>query len=450
MLAANVCTARFLEDSDLPVLYRIHEGPNPEKLDNLSAFLREMGLVLTRKDRPEPKDYQRILESVGDRPDAHLIQTMLVRSMLQAVYAPENIGHFGLGFDAYTHFTSPIRRYPDLLVHRALRFLIREGKKKQQIRQVDGSPKLTRKEIYPYQLKDMQHFGETCSTYERRADAASYDVQDWLKCEYVQDRVGDDFEGTVSSVTGFGLFVTLNDIYVEGLVHITALANDYYKFDPVHQKLVGEHSGTTFHLGDSVRVRVARVDLDDRKIDLQLLDSSGNVAADSKAKGRGGKSGAKGGGKGKGSGKGAGKASEKGASARSGDGSAPAKRNAKVKDRTGGAGKAGAKTGTKAGAKTGAAKKTSTKGAPKTASKAGAKAGAKTAPKTEQKPAQRRKRKPEQTAAQRRARQPVKDLQPSTKKAAKQPAKQSAQQDAGGKKPAGMFKRLMRKLGVSD
>ncbi len=441
MLAANVCTARFLEDSDLPVLYRIHEGPNPEKLDNLSAFLRELGLVLTRKDKPEPKDYQRILESVGDRPDAHLIQTMLVRSMLQAVYSPENIGHFGLGFEAYTHFTSPIRRYPDLLVHRALRFLIREGKKKQQIRQVDGAPVLTRKEIYPYQLKDMQHFGEICSTYERRADAASYDVQDWLKCEYVQDRVGDDFEGTVSSVTGFGLFVTLNDIYVEGLVHITALANDYYKFDPVHQMLVGEHSGTTFHLGDSVRVRVARVDLDDRKIDLQLLDSSGNVAADKARKGRGAKDSAKGGGKGKGAGKGA------GARTADRDDAKPKRaRGGKAKDKAvddapkpkarGGAAKAGAKTGTKAGV----AKKapaTGKKAAPKTEQKSGQKPGQK----SEQKPAQKRTRKPAKTAAQRRAQQPAKEYsqKPGDKSSAKPAAKKQS-----------MFKRFMKKLGVSD
>jgi ribonuclease R len=463
MLAANVCTARFLEDSDLPVLYRIHEGPNPEKLDNLSAFLREMGLVLTRKDKPEPKDYQRILESVGDRPDAHLIQTMLVRSMLQAVYAPENIGHFGLGFDAYTHFTSPIRRYPDLLVHRALRFLIREGKKKQQIRQVDGAPKLTRKEIYPYQLKDMQHFGETCSTYERRADAASYDVQDWLKCEYVQDRVGDDFEGTVASVTGFGLFVMLNDIYVEGLVHITALANDYYKFDPVHQMLVGEHSGTTFHLGDSVRVRVARVDLDDRKIDLQLLDSSGNVAADKARKGRG-----KDGGKGKGAGKGAGKAKGeiKGKAEPKAKSTRAGKSNAKAKDKLDDAApKAKSRGGVaKTAAKTGTAKKAAPKAGAKAGTKTGAKAGA------EQKPAQKRKHKPAQTAAQRRARQPAKEYSQkpgdkssakptrrSTKTAAKklaqtpgqQPAQQPSKQDGGDKKPS-MFKRFMKKLGVSD
>ncbi len=272
MLAANVCTAQFLQESELPVLYRVHEGPNPDKLENLNMYLRELGLILTKSAKPEPKDYQRVLQAIVDRPDANLIQTMLVRSMLQAVYQPDNIGHFGLGFEAYTHFTSPIRRYPDLLVHRALRYLIRSGKHKNQIRQIKGAVKLSRKEGYPYQAKDMQHFGEICSMTERRADAASYDVQDWLKCEYVQDRVGDEFRGTVSSVTGFGLFVQLSDIYVEGLVHITALKNDYYLFDPVRQLLRGEHSGVSYRLGDSVMVKVVRVDLDERKIDLQILD----------------------------------------------------------------------------------------------------------------------------------------------------------------------------------
>ena len=288
MLAANVCTAQFLEESGLPVLYRVHEGPNPDKLENLNMYLKELGLVLSKSMKPEPKDYQRVLQAIADRPDANLIQTMLVRSMLQAVYQPDNIGHFGLGFEAYTHFTSPIRRYPDLLVHRALRYLIRSGKNKAQIRQIKGAPKLTRKEGYPYQPSDMQHFGEICSMTERRADAASYDVQDWLKCEYVQDRVGEEFRGTVSSVTGFGLFVQLSDIYVEGLVHITALKNDYYQFDPVRQMLRGEHSGVSYRLGDPIMVKVARVDLDERKIDLQLVDGgAGVVRAKPDGKGRG-------------------------------------------------------------------------------------------------------------------------------------------------------------------
>lgn len=276
MLAANVCTAKFLAEFALPVLYRVHDGPNMDKLDNLKAFLKEMGIALTRSAKPEPKDYQRVLLKIADRPDAHLIQTVLIRSLLQAVYQPENIGHFGLGFAAYTHFTSPIRRYPDLLVHRALRFLIRSKAQAANVRKVTGVEPISRKEIYPYDLKDMQSFGETCSMSERRADAASYDVIDWLKCEYIKDRVGDEFPGTVSSVTGFGLFVELRDIYVEGLVHITALKNDYYQFDPVRHLLRGERSGVSYHLGDPVRVKVVRVDLDDRKIDLVMMDGSGD------------------------------------------------------------------------------------------------------------------------------------------------------------------------------
>lgn len=271
MLAANVCAAQLLAESGLPALYRVHEGPNMDKLENLKAFLRERGILLGRNARPEPRDYQRVLEAAAGRPDAHLIETMLVRSMLQAVYQAENIGHFGLSFPIYTHFTSPIRRYPDLLVHRALRYLIRNGKVAAHTVKAEGATKLSRREIYPYQAKDIQQLGENCSMTERRADAASYDVLDWLKCEYVKDRVGDEFEGTVTAVTAFGLFVQLNDIYVEGLVHITALHNDYYQFDPVQQSLRGEHRGVTYRMGDSVEVRVVRVDLDERKIDLQLL-----------------------------------------------------------------------------------------------------------------------------------------------------------------------------------
>ncbi|MDX1490329.1 MAG: ribonuclease R [Pseudohongiellaceae bacterium] len=287
MLAANVCTANFLAESTLPVLYRVHDGPNMDKLENLKVFLKEMGLVLTRSAKPTPKDYQRVLQSIALRPDAHLIQTVLIRSLLQAVYQPENLGHFGLGFAAYTHFTSPIRRYPDLLVHRALRYLIRNARQKAHVRKVKGVKALAKKLIYPYELSDIQSFGESCSMMERRADAASYDVLDWLKCEYVQDRVGEEFIGTVSSVTAFGLFVELRDIYVEGLVHITALKNDYYKFDPVRHLLLGERSGKVFHLGDEIQVKVARVDLDERKIDLVMAGDDEAPGVDSKKRSSG-------------------------------------------------------------------------------------------------------------------------------------------------------------------
>lgn len=289
MLAANVCTARFLESSKLPVLYRVHEGPNADKLETLRAFLNELGLVLSRSSKPKPKDFQRVLQEAAERPDGHLIQTMLVRSMMQAVYQPENIGHFGLGFEAYTHFTSPIRRYPDLLVHRALRYLIRKTLQRKHVRKAKGARRLSRKEIYPYNLADMEHFGDVCSVSERRADAAVYDVLDWLKCEYIEDRVGEEFDGTIASVTGFGLFVQLNDIYVEGLVHITALQNDYYQFDPARQHLRGERSGITYQLGGSVRVKVARVDLNDRKIDLVLADDEKQASPSGKKKSRGGR-----------------------------------------------------------------------------------------------------------------------------------------------------------------
>jgi len=277
MLMANICAAQCLSESELPALYRVHDGPNMDKMDNLKAFLKERGILLSRSAKPTPKDYQRVLEMTAERPDGHLIQTMMVRSMLQAVYQVENNGHFGLNFDAYTHFTSPIRRYPDLLVHRAIRYLIRNCKMPGKAIKVAGAGKLAKRDIYPYQEKEMQQFGEDCSVSERRADAASYDVLDWLKCEYVMDRVGEEFDGTISSVTGFGLFVQLNDIYVEGLVHITALDNDYYQFDPVKQWLRGERNGVTFRLGDSVRVRVARVDLDERKIDLQWVSGRGDT-----------------------------------------------------------------------------------------------------------------------------------------------------------------------------
>lgn len=285
MLAANVCTARFLEDSDLPVLYRVHEGPNPDKLENLRAYLRELGLMLTRSSKPRPKDYQRVLEQAAERPDGHLIQTVLVRSMMQAVYQPENVGHFGLGFEAYTHFTSPIRRYPDLLVHRAIRYLVRRRGKNENVRKAQGGGLFPRRKLYPYTLPDMQRLGEICSVTERRADAAVYDVLDWLKCEYVQDRVGEDFDGTIASVTGFGLFVQLDDIYVEGLVHITALNNDYYQFDPARQQLRGERSGVTYQMGDAIRVKVVRVDLDDRKIDLTPVDGAPRKGKEGKVKG---------------------------------------------------------------------------------------------------------------------------------------------------------------------
>ena len=274
MLRANVAAALLLESAELPALYRVHEGPNPNKLENLRAFLREMGLHMGGGLKPTPRDYQAVLKQIAQRPDHHLLQTMLIRSMMQAVYQPDNVGHFGLGYEAYTHFTSPIRRYPDLLVHRGIRHLIRNSKHKCVEKQSDA-PKLTKAKIYPYNLDDMARFGEHASMAERRADAAGYSVVDWLKCEYMQDKIGEEFVATVTSVTSFGLFVELNDIFVEGLVHVTELSNDYYRFDPIRHCLEGERSRKVYRLGDSVEVRVVRVDLDEKKIDLQMLGGGG-------------------------------------------------------------------------------------------------------------------------------------------------------------------------------
>jgi len=274
MLCANVATAKLLQGSGLPVLYRIHDGPSAEKLERLRDYLAEMGLHLGGGEKPLPLHYQKLLQEVADRHDAHLLHTMVIRSMMQAVYQPENIGHFGLGYSEYTHFTSPIRRYPDLLVHRAIRFLLRSKKGNRHLRKLPAVDHLPRSEIYPYNQNQMVELGGSCSVTERRADAASYDVIDWLKCEYMQSRVGDEFDGAIASVTGFGLFVELDGIYIEGLVHITALDNDYYHFDAVSHVLTGERTGKRYHMGDSVRVKVAAVSLDERKIDLVMVGTS--------------------------------------------------------------------------------------------------------------------------------------------------------------------------------
>ena len=270
MLAANVATARFLGDLELPGLYRVHDGPKPAKVERLREFLNAMGISLTRKKGdPTPEDYAEVLQKVQGRPDAQLIQTVMLRSLSQAVYSPHNAGHFGLNYEAYTHFTSPIRRYPDLLTHRAIRSVIRSRRKTDLVQRA-GAGTIPKADIYPYDLAALERLGEQCSQNERRADEATRDVVSWLKCEFMQDRVGESFDGLVTAVTGFGLFIELTDIYVEGLVHITALPADYYNFDQVHHRLTGERSGRSFRLGDTVRVIVARVDLDERKIDFEM------------------------------------------------------------------------------------------------------------------------------------------------------------------------------------
>lgn len=275
MLAANVATAEFLKKHEIPALYRVHDGPPPERLEKLKAFLTELGLSLHRgkaKEGPSPKDYQALLESIRERADYHLIQTVMLRSLSQAVYSADNQGHFGLNYEAYTHFTSPIRRYPDLLTHRAIRGVIRSKSDTPHVKRA-GAMTIPKARIYPYDEPALEQLGEQCSLSERRADEATRDVVNWLKCEFMKDRVGETFPGVITAVTGFGLFVELQDIYVEGLVHVTALPGDYYHFDPVHHRLAGERTGRSFRLGDSVDVRVMRVDLDERKIDFELAQS---------------------------------------------------------------------------------------------------------------------------------------------------------------------------------
>ena len=249
MLAANVCTSDFLREHKHPMLYRIHEGPTPEKLGALREFLKGFGLQLTGGDDPHARDYAKLLARVKDRPDAQLLQTVMLRSLQQAVYSPENVGHFGLAYESYTHFTSPIRRYPDLLVHRAIKAVL-GGRR--------------------YEPGNWRELGAHCSTTERRADDATRDVVAWLKCYYMKDRVGETFQGSISGVTAFGAFVALDEVYVEGLVHVSELGADYFHFDAARHHLMGERTRKRYRLGDRVRVKVVRVDLDTSRIDFTL------------------------------------------------------------------------------------------------------------------------------------------------------------------------------------
>ncbi len=247
MLAANVCAGNYLVERGQPVLFRVHDVPAPEKITMLRAFLAELGLDLSGGDKPRPRDYAELLVKIRQRPDFTLLQTILLRSLKQAVYSPDNAGHFGLAFEAYVHFTSPIRRYPDLLVHRAIKAAI-AGKR--------------------YDGIDWEDLGRHCSETERRADDASRDVENWLKCFYMQDHVGETFGGRVTGVTGFGIFVTLDEYFVDGLVHISELGRDYFQFDPARHVLLGERTGKRYRLADRLRVKLVRVDLETRKMDL--------------------------------------------------------------------------------------------------------------------------------------------------------------------------------------
>jgi len=253
MLAANVCAADFLAAHEHPALYRVHEGPTPEKLEALRTFMGEFGFGVGGGDSPHAKDYGKLIDRIRERPDAQLLQTVLLRSMQQAVYSPDNLGHFGLAYEAYAHFTSPIRRYPDLLIHRAIKAVLNGDR---------------------YKAGDWSQLGEHCSMTERRADDATRDVTNWLKCFYMQDKIGEVFEGTVAAVTSFGLFVALDGVYVEGLVHVTELGNDYFQFDKARHEMTGERTAVRYRLGDRLTIKVVRVDLETAKIDFTLINKN--------------------------------------------------------------------------------------------------------------------------------------------------------------------------------
>ncbi|RKO11815.1 ribonuclease R [Burkholderia mallei] len=284
MLAANVCAADFLKRNKHPGLYRVHAGPTPEKLENLRAFLRDMGLTLGGGDTPHASDYAALMAHIRDRPHAQMLQPMLLRSMQQAVYSPDNIGHFGLAYDAYAHFTSPIRRYPDLLTHRAI-YAILSGKKYTP-KSPEGvelntalSPRARAMQREDDEARGRarsnaaiwEELGLHCSSNERRADEASRDVEAWLKCYFMRDKLGEEYGGMVNGVTSFGIFVQLDALFIEGLVHVTELGADYFQYDEVKNELRGERTGIRYRLSDRVRVQVSRVDLDARKIDFRLV-----------------------------------------------------------------------------------------------------------------------------------------------------------------------------------
>jgi ribonuclease R len=288
MLAANVCSADFILQSKHPGLFRVHEGPTPEKIDLLRGYLKATGVGMSVSDNPKPAEFQAIAEATKERPDAQQIHSMLLRSMQQAVYTPDNNGHFGLAFEAYTHFTSPIRRYPDLLVHRVIKAILLKHKYHLPALPTPGEAhaKLARRlasrvrepeDKFALKTKpspDQQAWeaaGLHCSANERRADEASRDVEAWLKCKYMREHLGEEYGGVVTSATGFGLFVTLDAMYVEGLVHITELGGEYFRFDEMRQELRGERTGIRYGIGSRVRIQVSRVDLDGRKIDFRLV-----------------------------------------------------------------------------------------------------------------------------------------------------------------------------------
>ncbi len=258
MLAANVSAAKYLNKHKMPTLYRNHLGPSSEKLQDLKTFLKSLGLDLAGGNQPQPKHYSALISQVKTRPDRHLIETVLLRSLSQAVYEADNQSHFGLAYKEYTHFTSPIRRYPDLIVHRAICHLI------------DGGSA----ENFVYDTERMESMGEHCSYTERRADEAGWALMDWIKCQFMLDKLGQEFDGCITGVTNFGLFVELTETYIQGLVHVTSLGQEYFEFDPIHHRLNGRRTGIHYQLGQTIRIKVAAVDIETKKIDFVLADSS--------------------------------------------------------------------------------------------------------------------------------------------------------------------------------
>ena len=289
MLAANVCAADLLERHKHPSLYRVHALPTKEKLNQVRTFLKQVGLNLGGGDKPSASDYAELMPKIKTRPDALLLQTMLLRSMQQAVYSPENIGHFGLSYEAYAHFTSPIRRYPDLLTHRAIKAIL-QGKRytpkgidtsvlntmlSPAARKKHAQDKAEGKQKAEGELAIWEALGIHCSANERRADEASRDVEAWLKCYFIRDKLGEEFTGVISGVATFGIFVQLDSLFIEGMVHVTELGADHFKFDEARHELRGERTGIRYQLTDRVTVQVSRVDLDARKIDLRLVTEPG-------------------------------------------------------------------------------------------------------------------------------------------------------------------------------
>jgi ribonuclease R len=256
MIAANVEAAKFLKKQRIPGLYRVHPKPDPDRFNDLRLYLVSLGLKVAHPDHVEPRHFTQLIQQIKDRPDSAAITMAMLRSLTHAEYSPTNIGHFGLALASYAHFTSPIRRYPDLLVHRAIRHIVRGDKPGR----------------YDYSAKDMERLGVITSSHEKRAEDATRDVEAWLKCQYMEGHLGEEFDGVITGVTNFGLFVQITDLMTDGLVHVTSLANDYYKYDAGSQRLIGERSGTTFSLGEPMRVRVQRVDMETRKIDFRPVD----------------------------------------------------------------------------------------------------------------------------------------------------------------------------------